>query len=87
MIELPDGKGRSEKEKTGDSRPSPPQGSLWLIMKQADALDILLMALGLLGCVADGMAWSANLLILRNIMNSYGGSTLEFTREDINKVS
>lgn len=74
-------------EKTGDSRPQPPQGSLWLVLKQADALDTLLMALGLVGCVADGMAWSANLLILRNIMNSYGGSSSGFTPDDINKVT
>ncbi|KAL3537332.1 hypothetical protein ACH5RR_000698 [Cinchona calisaya] len=70
-------------EKTENPRTS--RGSLRLVLKHADLLDILLMALGTIGCVADGSSVSANMLVLSSLMNSYSRSAI--TPHDINKYA
>jgi ATP-binding cassette subfamily B (MDR/TAP) protein 1 len=54
------------------------------VLKYSDWKDVLLMALGSIGSVADGSAMSLIMIILSDLMNSYGGSSV--TIEDINKV-
>lgn len=44
------------------------------------------MALGTIGCVADGACMSAIMLVLANLMNGYAAAT-SLTPKVINKVS
>ena len=83
----------SESEKRGEpfskdevkqKASSMPSGSLRTVLKYSDWKDVLLMALGSIGSVADGSAMSLIMIILSYLMNSYGGSSV--TIEDINKV-
>ncbi|GMP33970.1 hypothetical protein CsSME_00007054 [Camellia sinensis var. sinensis] len=50
-------------------------GSLRTVLKHSDGLDMLLMALGTIGCVADGACMSAIMLVLANLMNGYAAAT------------
>ncbi|KAL3525996.1 hypothetical protein ACH5RR_014368 [Cinchona calisaya] len=54
----------------------------------ADGIDKLLMTLGFLGSVADGVLLPATLLVTRKVMNNIGGTTTSLTKDfthDINK--
>ncbi|PIA30333.1 hypothetical protein AQUCO_05600042v1, partial [Aquilegia coerulea] len=52
----------------------------------SDIKDTCLMALGTIGCIADGSSYPLVSLVLSNIMNTFGASST-LTLSDINKVS
>ncbi|GFZ07863.1 hypothetical protein Acr_19g0008000 [Actinidia rufa] len=66
-------------------RASPP-GSLRMVLKHSDGLDMLLMTLGTVGCIADGVCMSAIMLVLSNLMNGYAAAAT-LTPHDINKYA
>jgi ATP-binding cassette subfamily B (MDR/TAP) protein 1 len=68
------------KKKTCDS----PSGSLQTVLKQSDWMDMLLMALGIMGSVVDGSSIAIIMIILSDLMNRY--SVTSVTIEAINKV-
>lgn len=68
------------KRRTSDAS----SGSLQTVLKQSDWMDMLLMALGSMGSVADGSSMAIIMLILCDVMNKYSGSSV--TIEEINKV-
>ncbi|KAL7191798.1 hypothetical protein ACSBR2_023801 [Camellia fascicularis] len=63
-----------------------PPGSLRTVLKHSDGLDMLLMALGTIGCVADGACMSAIMLVLASLMNGYAAAT-SLTPKVINKYA
>lgn len=69
------------KRKTSDAS----SGSLQTVLKQSDWMDMLLMALGSMGSVADGSSMAIIMLILCDLMNKYSGSSV--TIEEINKLA
>ncbi|XP_078443154.1 putative multidrug resistance protein [Wolffia australiana] len=60
-----------EGERTGSTRAS----SIWTLFMHADAVDMWLMCLGLLGSLADGFSLPAMLIITSKIMNNLGKTT------------
>lgn len=58
-----------KKKKSGNPRTS--QGSLRLDFEHANLLDMLWMALGTIGSVADGSDVSTNVLVFSSLINSY----------------
>lgn len=80
MGEKEDGAGEVMKRK---------KGSILSIFTQADGVDLLFMALGFIGAVCDGFAGPVVLLVMGDLMNSFGTASDNnepFTR-NINKVS
>ncbi|KAH8481522.1 hypothetical protein H0E87_029116 [Populus deltoides] len=73
------------KDEVKQKASSMPSGSLRTVLKHSDWKDVLLMALGSIGSVADGSSMSLIMIILSDLMNSYGGSSV--TIEDINKFA
>ncbi|KAF9662955.1 hypothetical protein SADUNF_Sadunf18G0108000 [Salix dunnii] len=69
----------ASKKKTSDS----PSGSLQTVLKQSDWMDMLLMALGIVGSVVDGSSIAIIMIILSDLMNRY--SVTSVTIEAINK--
>ena len=63
----------------------PPPWSLRMVLKHSDGLDIMLMTLGTIGCVADGSVHVFNHASSNNLMNGYASTYL--TLQDINKVN
>ncbi|XP_021275567.1 ABC transporter B family member 15-like [Herrania umbratica] len=59
-------------------------GSLRMVLKQADWKDMVLMMLGIIGCVADGLAMALIMIVLSKLMNSYAAGA-SFNLEVINK--
>lgn len=59
-------------------------GSLMTVLKHSDWKDMVLMGLGTLGSVADGLSMASIMIVLSNLMNGYASSSLGL--EDINKV-
>ncbi|KAF8008932.1 hypothetical protein BT93_J0049 [Corymbia citriodora subsp. variegata] len=51
-------------------------GSLRMVLKNSDWKDMLLMALGTTGCVADGLTMCLIMIVLSNLMNGYAGAYL-----------
>ncbi|CAK7345682.1 unnamed protein product [Dovyalis caffra] len=60
-------------------------GSLLTVLKQSDWKDVLLMALGSMGSVADGSTMALIMIILSDLMNSYGSGSVSI--EDVNKYA
>ncbi|KAG6740062.1 hypothetical protein POTOM_057696 [Populus tomentosa] len=60
------------KKKTCDS----PSGPLQTVLKQSDWMDMLLMALGIMGSVVDGSSIAIIMIILSDLMNRYGVSSV-----------
>eukprot|EP00258_Populus_trichocarpa_P042678 XP_024458697.1 ABC transporter B family member 15 [Populus trichocarpa] len=69
------------KRKTSDAS----SGSLQTVLKQSDWMDMLLMALGSMGSVADGSSMAIIMIILCDLMNKYSGTSV--TIEEINKFA
>ncbi|KAF5957361.1 hypothetical protein HYC85_004586 [Camellia sinensis] len=67
VIDFPSGIGAGEMFTIGDRGRG--------VLKHSDGLDMLLMALGTIGCVADGACMSAIMLVLANLMNGYAAAT------------
>lgn len=61
------------------------QVSFRKIFRDSDIKDTWLMALGTMGCVADGSSTPLIMLVLSKIMNTYAVDS-SFTLKDINKV-
>ncbi|CAI9097355.1 OLC1v1033757C1 [Oldenlandia corymbosa var. corymbosa] len=70
-----------EKEEESKGKPS----SFRLVFKHADGLEKLLMTLGTIGCIVDGMSTSAHMIVLSNLMNAYGRGSV--TLHDVNKYA
>ena len=83
---------RMEKDNVSSSKPESnekkrmPPGLLRTIAKHADWTDIVLMALGTAGCIANGLSMSLIMLVLSRMTNSYA-SMASITPADINQVS
>ncbi|XP_030544980.1 putative multidrug resistance protein [Rhodamnia argentea] len=60
-------------------------GSLRVVLKNSDRKDMLLMALGTVGCVADGLTLSLMMIVLSNLMNGYASASLG--PGDVNKYA
>ena len=75
---------QGKNEQTGESGKK--TGLLQTIYRYADFKDIMLMALGSLGCFADGSSTPLIMLVLSVIMNKYAVHA-SFTLHDISKVS
>ncbi|KAI8020547.1 ABC transporter B family member 17 [Camellia lanceoleosa] len=76
---------RLKSKRKGSVQTIPPS-SLRTVLKHSDGLDMLLMALGTIGCVADGACMSAIMLVLANLMNGYAAAT-SLTPKVINKYA
>lgn len=74
----------SKPEGSGNPRRAP--GSLRMVLKHSDRIDMFLMALGTIGCVADGLTMTAIMLVLSRLMNGYAAAA-SLTLVDVNKVS
>ncbi|KAA8529668.1 hypothetical protein F0562_034232 [Nyssa sinensis] len=61
-------------------------GLLQILLRYSDSKDRLLMALGSLGCCANGSSTPLIMLVLSMIMNKYAAGS-SFTLDDINKDS
>lgn len=49
-------------------------GSIGIILRYGDWIDVVLMLIGALGAIGDGMSTNVLLLFASRIMNSLGGS-------------
>jgi ATP-binding cassette subfamily B (MDR/TAP) protein 1 len=56
------------------------------IVRYADAHDMCLMVLGVLGSFVDGMMQPLTMLVLGDIVNSYGGAGTDFSTSTVDKV-
>jgi hypothetical protein len=66
------------------------QASVLELVRYADARDRCLMALGVLGSFGDGMMQPLSMLVLGDIVNSYGGvgtADTGFSSNAVDKVS
>ncbi|XP_059638896.1 ABC transporter B family member 15-like [Cornus florida] len=70
----------------GNGNPTTSGGSLRMVLKHSDWIDMLLMVLGTIGCVSDGMCMPAVLLVLSHLMNGYAAAS-SLTLEDIDKYA
>lgn len=59
-------------EKEGEVRKSKEGGSISIILRYSDWIDVILMLLGALGAIGDGMSTNVLLLFASRIMNSLG---------------
>lgn len=51
------------------------RGSIWSIFMHADAVDCVLMLLGFIGAVGDGLTLPLTLVVTSKLMNNIGGSS------------
>ena len=56
------------------------------IFRYADGLDMLLMLLGTLGSIGDGLQTPLTMFILSDVINDYGGGS-NLTNNVVDKVS
>ncbi|XP_059638895.1 ABC transporter B family member 15-like [Cornus florida] len=68
----------------GNGNPRTSGGSLRMVLKQSDRVDMLLMVLGTIGCVSEGMNMAAIMIVLSNLMNGYADAS-SLMLEVINK--
>lgn len=68
------------------AEPTKTPGLFQTIFRYSDAKDMLFMALGTFGCLADGSSTPLIMLVLSKIMNKYAISK-SFTLHDINQVN
>ncbi|CAL4954981.1 unnamed protein product [Urochloa decumbens] len=79
------GVGRDGREETKDAAAAAKKKvSLLSMFRYADRLDVLLMVVGAVGAVANGMAAPLVTVLFGNVIDSFGGST---TQNIIHKVS
>lgn len=61
------------------------------LFRYADAVDKLLMFVGTLGCIGDGLMTPLNMFILSALIDDYGGANdndnASFTNATVDKVS
>ncbi|XP_047064122.1 ABC transporter B family member 15-like [Lolium rigidum] len=57
------------------------------IVRYADAHDMCLMVLGVLGSFVDGMMQPLTMLVLGDIVNSYGGAGTDFSTSTVDKFA
>uniref|UniRef100_A0A0D9YNJ0 Multidrug resistance protein n=1 Tax=Oryza glumipatula TaxID=40148 RepID=A0A0D9YNJ0_9ORYZ len=57
----------------GKAKAKPVLGSFMTVFMHADAVDVVLMVLGLLGAVGDGLSMPVLLLITGSVYNNFGG--------------
>lgn len=50
-------------------------GSIWSIFMHADGVDLLLLGLGLIGAIGDGLTLPLTLFVTSKLMNNIGGSS------------
>jgi ATP-binding cassette subfamily B (MDR/TAP) protein 1 len=65
-------------------------GSIGIILRYGDWIDVVLMLMGALGAIGDGMSTNVLLLFASRIMNSLGGSNnnnSETSMSEVEKVS
>ncbi|KAK2974677.1 hypothetical protein RJ640_030285 [Escallonia rubra] len=65
--------------------PAAAAGTLRRIMKHSDWTDVGFMAMGTMGCVADGSSLALTMLVVSNLMNTYSAASLN--QQDINKFA
>lgn len=70
----------------GERRSTATRGCACGVFRFADRLDVLLMALGTLGAVADGCANNLLLVFLSDVVNSLGGAASSAPLHDVEKV-
>lgn len=56
------------------------------IFRYADGVDKLLMVFGTLGSIGDGLMTPLTMFVLSRVINEYGGATLSFSNEVVDKV-
>ncbi|KAF8390545.1 hypothetical protein HHK36_025072 [Tetracentron sinense] len=78
--------GDSSSKTEGNGNSIKKSGSLRMIFKHSDLMDTLLMVLGTIGCVADGLSLSVIMLVLSNMMNNYA-ATSSLTLKDVDKYA
>ena len=77
-------------EKIGEGSPKKRNGSFRSIFMHADHADVLLMILGFLGALGDGLSMPLVILVTSKLMNNIGGasnSVADAFTQNINKVS
>lgn len=78
-------------EKVGvRSKTATKRSSIWTIFMHADRTDMLLMTLGFLGAVGDGLSLPLVFYIITKIMNNIGGGSIadpDLFRHNCNTVS
>ena len=57
------------------------------MFRYADGIDMLLMLLGTLGSIGDGLMSPLTMLVLSDVVNDYGEADLSFSIQVVNKVS
>ncbi|KAJ9568085.1 hypothetical protein OSB04_004051 [Centaurea solstitialis] len=75
----------SSKDEISEKKRTPP-GFLRTVAQHADRIDIVLMALGTAGCIANGLSMSLIMLVLSRMTNSYA-SMASITPADINQYA
>lgn len=56
------------------------------MFRYADGTDKLLMLLGTLGSLGDGLQYPLTMLVLSHVINEYGSSTAVLSYDTVNKV-
>ena len=69
---MEENKGKVGKKKNGGGGG---WGSIWTIFMHADGVDVVLMILGFIGAVGDGLTLPLTLFITSKLMNNIGGSS------------
>ncbi|KAA8533236.1 hypothetical protein F0562_033231 [Nyssa sinensis] len=62
-------------------------GSKAGMFRYADGIDKLLVLLGILGSIGDGVMSPLTMLVLSSVIDEYGGAELSFSNEVVNKYS
>lgn len=57
------------------------------MFQYADGVDKMLMLLGTIGCIGDGLQSALSMFILSDIINDYGGANNSVTNHIVDKVS
>lgn len=61
--------------------------SLFKIFRFADGIDKLLVVLGTMGAMGDGMMTPLNFVMMSGIFNSYGKADASLSNDEVDKVS
>lgn len=69
--------GMKQKQKQSQSSSSSSLSSFGSVFRHADAVDKLLMTLGFVGAVGDGMSMPTMLLLTSKIFNNLGGGSID----------
>lgn len=77
--------GKNNESSDSSKKMMAPPGLLQMITEHADWVDIVLMALGTAGCIANGLSMSLIVLVLSRMYNDYA-SLSSMSSADINQV-